>query len=61
MTLEEVYNGLGCTQPFDGNGALTKTGITAHKTLAAVLCSLDEMGIVKGWDEDKLDEIEDSN
>lgn len=60
MTLEDVYKALGCSQPFDGSGKLTEAGVAAHKVLAVILSSISEMGIVRSWSEDKLDEIEDS-
>lgn len=60
MTLEDVYKALGCSQPFDGSGKLTEAGVTAHRVLAGALSSLTEMGIVRSWSEDKLDEVEDS-
>lgn len=61
MTLDDVYKLLGSSQPFDSNGELTEAGAAAHRALAVILSSLSEMEIVRGWSEDILDEIEDSN
>lgn len=58
-TLEDVYNSLGCEIPFSAlTGDLTIQGLQAREKLEKILGCLSNLGVVGGWSQDKLDELE---
>lgn len=58
-TLEEVYNALGCETPFDDRtGVLSDNGVIAREHLEQLLICLDDLGVIAGWNQDVLDQLE---
>lgn len=58
-TLEEVYNALGCEAPLDKTtGDLTDDGLAARAQLEQLLICLDDLGVIAGWNQDVLDQLE---
>lgn len=58
-TLEDVYISLGCETPFSPiTEDLMIQGLQARHKLERVLSCLEDLGVVGGWSQDKLDELE---
>lgn len=58
-TIEEVYESLGVVQPFSySSGDLTTEGLQAREKLEQILTCLERLGVLPGWSQDRLDELE---
>lgn len=58
-TLEDVYNALGSEAPFDSlTGDLSDNGLAARQHLEQLLVCLDDLGVIGGWSQDVLDQLE---
>ena len=58
-TIEEVYVMMGCDRPFSYvSGGLTAEGLQAREKLERVLTCLERLGVLPGWSQDRLDELE---
>ena len=58
-TLEDVYNVLGSEAPFDSlTGDLNDNGLAARQHLEQLLVCLDDLGVIGGWSQDVLDQLE---
>lgn len=58
-TLEEVYNALGYETPFDDRtGDLSDNGVVARENLEQLLICLGDLGVIAGWNQDVLDQLE---
>lgn len=61
-TLEDVYNSLGYEIPFSVlTGDLTRQGLQARKELENILGCLSNLGVIVGWSQDVLDQLEGTN
>jgi len=55
MTIEDIYGVM-----FSGStGQITPEGLRGREKLEQILDSLQSFGVISGWDQDKLDELED--